>query len=364
MHFSKHIIPFILVALARINVYAQEDLRLWSQGPLSWKDFSLRDSTPTVSRLVYILNMRQGRQRYGDTIALRYLAHAAMDPQRSYFNRRFLKEEYLRYNQIIFDLTELYRRKLQYALDRLDKPYEAWTLWYRYKNELDDQVTKFKEESWFGQRPEVMDEWEIRIRNQMEQYPGGPPAYTLDRWTFTERLGITYLWPAGTLGRYLKPGGGVEVDLGLSYGNYQFMMLASATGNRVRAAYDTTWTEAKHAGFVAIELMAGYKQTSGKHTLTPMAGLGYWYLSANKDQSDENAFSYQRWSPGLGLAYVYRHRSFLRFIPQYKDRQYTDWSFGLQFTVSKPAFTPDLKGYLFRLGLFWEMNFRSLHLPE
>jgi len=363
--FPENLLVFILVIMAGINLHAQEHLRLWSEGPLTWKDFSIRDSTPAVSRLVYGLYFKEGRQRMGDTVILRYITIAAMDPQQSYFNRRFLKEEYLRYNQIIFDLVELYRRKLQYVLDRMEKQVRPWERLIQYKYELDEEIRRFKEESGFGQKPEVMDEWQIRIHNEWEQYPADIPSFQAGHWVFDYRMGMSGIVLGGSMGDYIQPGAGFEMDYGLRYRHFQSILLLSVTRNKILKPLDVHWTEVNGGAFVAVEWLQGYVwHLSSKHTLIPMAGIGFYSWDGDKEESEEKSFRYQDWTPTLGMTYLYRWRSLIRLIPHNDHHQIWNTNFGFQFLISKPDFAPGLNGYILRFGIFWGYDTRRLYFRD
>jgi hypothetical protein len=101
-----------------MGVMAQENQKNWRDGKLSWLDFSEKETNQGVSELKYFLGYKADKLKFGDTTVFRIKAEAYMDKKLSWINPAFKEEQYLRFNQVIFDIIEIHRRRLQVELDK------------------------------------------------------------------------------------------------------------------------------------------------------------------------------------------------------------------------------------------------------
>ena len=92
---------------------AQEELRTWDMGPLSWDDFTLTDSSrgENHSYLEFFFSIEEFPEGLW--------AMAFMDTHQSWVDKNWRTDNELLYNQVIFDLVEWQRRQMQMALDTL-----------------------------------------------------------------------------------------------------------------------------------------------------------------------------------------------------------------------------------------------------
>lgn len=112
----KRQLSIILLLVACLcKAGAQEDLRTWDMGPLSWDDFTLTDSSrgEEHSYLEFFFGIADTPEGPWAT--------AYMDTRQSWVDKHWRTDNELLYNQIIFDLVELQRRRMQMALDTLPK---------------------------------------------------------------------------------------------------------------------------------------------------------------------------------------------------------------------------------------------------
>ena len=112
----KRQLSIILILVAGwCGCRAQEELRTWDLGPLSWDDFTLSDSSrgENHSYLEFFFSIEEFPEGLW--------AMAFMDTHQSWVDKNWRTDNELLYNQIIFDLVEWQRRQMQMALDTLAK---------------------------------------------------------------------------------------------------------------------------------------------------------------------------------------------------------------------------------------------------
>ena len=97
----------------------QKNIRYWEKGPLTWNDFTLVDKSigSEHSYLEFGLDVVDRKQEIGGLqIAVR-TAVAFCNKDMSWVDINYRTPEQLRYNQVLFNLVELHRRRLQVAVD-------------------------------------------------------------------------------------------------------------------------------------------------------------------------------------------------------------------------------------------------------
>ena len=110
----KKFLLIILIVLA-LPSFANDDIKLWSDGPLTWSDFHqlMPPTSSEPSRLEVELSATP--QESGATARLE--ARAIMHRNASPTSAAQSTPERLRYHQLQFDLLELMRRNLQQEIN-------------------------------------------------------------------------------------------------------------------------------------------------------------------------------------------------------------------------------------------------------
>ena len=154
--FTKILLGLFLTS----GLMAQEYQKNWNDGKLTWQDFSERSGPNVISELKYFLGYNTLKQRFGDTTVIRFVAKGYIDKKLSWINPEFKNDQYLRYNQVIFDIVETYRRRLQYELDRLITYFEIEGKFNQIYNSCNVEIEKFQKESNEGKELNSILFWE------------------------------------------------------------------------------------------------------------------------------------------------------------------------------------------------------------
>jgi hypothetical protein len=109
---KRKIIILLFGLFSTCELSAQYYKKEWLDGKLTWEDFTERTGGQNISELSYFLGYNTGKQKQGDTVIVRNVAYSYMDRNLSWINPAYKTEQQLRYNQIIFDIVETYKRKL------------------------------------------------------------------------------------------------------------------------------------------------------------------------------------------------------------------------------------------------------------
>ena len=109
-------LSLIIPAVLRAQSY-DESFRYWNEGPLTFKDFTIRDmwtDDPMVSSsMEYGIAYKDTVLRFGNLRYQTLYSLAKMDRVNSWIRTGRATELTLKYHQVAFDIAELNRRKLQ-----------------------------------------------------------------------------------------------------------------------------------------------------------------------------------------------------------------------------------------------------------
>jgi len=101
----------------------------------------------TTSELKYVIGYKTRKEKINDTVVFRLQSFCYTDTQLSWIKPGFKAPQNLQYNQVIFNIAELYRRKLQYDLDRLGSCFSVETAFKHQYEALNNEVEIFQSPS-------------------------------------------------------------------------------------------------------------------------------------------------------------------------------------------------------------------------
>ncbi len=167
---TKQILLFFAIFGIYLNFYGQNDIKHWEDGKLSWYDFQ---GTPEQGGMFYLKNyfgFSTNVEKSNDTIVRRIKAYTYILKKGSWVNSAYMTEQYLKYNQVIFNIMELQKRKFQYDLDRVKSPEEVNELFNLYSTALENEINKFKNVSNSGHNTEIINDWEQKTLKEINSY--------------------------------------------------------------------------------------------------------------------------------------------------------------------------------------------------
>ena len=146
---KKLLIVILIELISTSGLIAQELKKEWADGKLTWEDFKEREGSgeQRVSELKYYLGYYSGKQKYGSTVILRNIALGYMDKNLSWINPEYKTEQHLRYNQVVFDIVEVHRRRLQLELDRISSGFEFQVKFQVIYNSCANEIERFNIEA-------------------------------------------------------------------------------------------------------------------------------------------------------------------------------------------------------------------------
>jgi len=156
------------------QTYNQDDYLYWSETrKLSWDDFK---GTPVGSSDVATqIYMSIPSSVEKDVITSPKLTSVCVfDKRHSWVNKNIINDALLRYDQTLFDIHEVYARRLRktfletdFGLNDFKEKYKGMT--EKNNNDLLNRIEDFKRESNFGQNKKIVMQWVIKIKYELQE---------------------------------------------------------------------------------------------------------------------------------------------------------------------------------------------------
>jgi hypothetical protein len=151
-----------------------ENYILWDESrPLTWEDFqgTPLDQSEALASEIIIFNPSsyEGRPLF---LPAQFEAKTLFDKKKSWVNEKYASELLLEYNQVVFNLYEVYTRKLKKAMVDtsfgMSNPIDIYhNIAMRNNETLMDEISKFREESNLGRNKDAVEKWFKDVNSQL-----------------------------------------------------------------------------------------------------------------------------------------------------------------------------------------------------
>ena len=356
---TKTTILTILIGLISLcGLVAQDQRKDWTDGKLTWDDFSERISLfdrQQVSELRYFLGYNTERQRFGDTVVLRHIAYAYVDRHLSWIIPVHKTEQNLRYNQVIFDIVEIHRRRLQIELDRVKSAFEIGGKFQNILHSLTRETELFQKESEYGNNLNAIVFWEQRVASELYRFRETPiPEFENRNFGLGFYLGLGTNSFTGSLGTHFSSTFNCNFGYDIAYQKHTFHIGVAFGGGTVRKDYTSKYNWQKGQGVVTATAIFSYGYAfvdNNKLKITPFVGIGVtefsrWSQSGILDRlMSENVV--------LGVNADHKLRTWIKITPDplWGLRQKGEISIRARLFIARTDFAPNLNGYSINLSL-------------
>ena len=321
----KRFLSILALTVLALSVSAQTDRRYWSQGRLTWNDFTVMPSA-LGDRSYFQYNL--GYNPVHDTIdGIRchyYHAESWMLPSSSWVVSNSRNNNTLRYNQVLFDMLEIECRQLQQSINANPDAFAYGNLLNNANTRLNSRITRFRQLSRDGTDTTALAAFERQVAAELAQLPADyRPRYTPRPFGYGMYLGIGVTGSTGSLGNVFSPGVGLTIGFDLSCNRHLFIFDGILGYCRVRRSTLLTDGDDTHlfaagssCGIATINFGYGYRVVDNLNLqLSPFVALGIREFTYNP-QNDEKGFAEARPEPVVGMQFR-RHLWQQRSFPQY-----------------------------------------------
>lgn len=285
---------FIFSLFLTLQCLGQSNQRLWEDGKLSWDDFKGAPFTSSAhaTELNYQLSYATVKKRIGDTTLYAFQTKNYFNPNISWVKNSYKSEELLRYNQVLFDILEVHRRRLQSTLHRIDDLYLAEEKFRTQYQNCNDEIKRFQEDTKSGTDTSALEYWKQRIAQELSDNPLElVPKLTDRNFGCGINVGLGTGVLTGTVSDFFTPTFNFMFGFDFAYKNTILFLNATLAGNSVKREYTEDgllWPENLKTGVAIIDVSIGQiLLDNAKHKITPFVGLGILEFTAAEREGEE-----------------------------------------------------------------------------
>jgi hypothetical protein len=169
----KNVFLLCLVAVAMmlpaVTVAQNNDIKLWSDGLLTWSDFTgvtIVKDVPSYMKVELTTTSKTINADGKTKVSL--TANAVMHRNLSYADTAKCDAQRLRYHQLQFDMLEYFRRRLQNDINTGINEYETTQRIKKYEELYTERVKEMDVATTNGADEHKLQDWEYLVRRQLE----------------------------------------------------------------------------------------------------------------------------------------------------------------------------------------------------
>ena len=352
---------FLLLSLVLMSAaQGQSTFKEWQDGPLSWDDFKEDSELANPSYLEYALEIERKNEKIGDTIYSRLIAVAHMDRRASKVRPDEKSPLLLEYNQIIFDLLEYHRRKLQYRLDDATTPREADAVWRETSQELRDKLERMEYQTNSGRNPTAVEEWDGKTSSLLHNLkPETVPEIERTGYGLGLYLGMGAGFYHESVSDLLRDPFVISLQIQAEYNRALFLLNFGLAPTTAKMDYRGNDTALAGDGlmYFSVSLAFGYRLIDAPGIkISPFLGPSYYnisYIPENEDQQGYGVDDNFNFTAGLMAEFTVRRKA--KLVPEYHEyfptRELVNTNITLRAAVDQLSFAPGTSGYFFNFTI-------------
>lgn len=357
---------FILFAFMLLSfiVEGQDYRKYWADGKLTWEDFQGQYTQRRMTNLAYLLTYQTNEKLIENVLYQGLFSEAYINKALSFVHPNLQDANYLAYNQVIFNLLEISKRKLQKRLFNLATIFEAQTLFMDIQSELEKQIFDFQQASFDGLQNEVTKQWQATTEKELlETRSFFIPDYKKSNWTYGIYGGMDY----GVYGDAYKDifNSTLALAMGFEF-SYKKLFLAlnmSLTNSTLnKDLQDNTFLipEGDKSTISLLNVSLGYPlYETNKFRILPFAGYGITALGEVVEEGDKDEIT--QGTTFFGLNFDFKNRKRVNFTPSiFNIREEGNTYIRARIFISNSNFNPTLKGYGVHIGIAYGLEGRLL----
>jgi len=359
-------IIYFLLLLISFKLYAQpsnSNILYWSDKKLEWTDFKgiPNSYSDYDSELKYFIGYSLKDNYYDGIHFTSFETYCYIDKSTSWYKSKIASDSYLLYNQILFNICELYSRYLEDELNALVGSYayissKAENLLIEYSNRNSDRISEIQFSTNYGTDIQEIMKWSKKIEEELSQNSRKIiPDYQLTGSGIGGSFELGYGILMGSINSYFS--NGPTLSYGFEYNNEPLIFYLHGTlvfGNVSKTFTKDykIWDKNNHSGLVLINLSIGYNIFENQSfKLSPYFGITLTEFSItdkDKKYDDHQLLSY---SPILGIMFDYKFYTSIDIVGYDLNRNKTDWFIRTNFFIVPMTYGNDFSGSSINLSM-------------
>jgi hypothetical protein len=361
---KKYIKLFLLLVLLKDNLFSQINrlnVIYWNDKKLEWSDFQgypISDSD-FQSELNYFIGYTTKIYYINDIKITSLISYCYVDKKLSWAKKEMVNNDNLLFNQIIFDIAELYSRKLQnqineYLNDKSNIHVKIEHLLIETNSDCKNKISLMEKQTKNGQDPKNIQLWSSLIKSEIDQTPRiDLPDYKLRKFGigFTGDIGFGLL--NGPIKDYFTNNLNLAFGFDLAYQNYIFYLRGTLGFNSVKKEFqkdNKIWPKNLSTGLAIGDISFGYPIIdNNKNRITPFTGIGYIEFSSQNDDEKYKRYRIGKFTYIVGLNYDLKIKKTINLLSNYNEKN--DWIIRSRLYFSYAKFNEQLKGSTINLTI-------------
>jgi hypothetical protein len=337
--------------------FAQEEIKTWKDGPLTWEDFQEKNSVENIYVFSYQFEYDTLKEKINDTVVNRFSTKAYMVKNESFIHPDFKTESKLRHLQVIFNILEIHRRKLQYRLDNLKNYVDLSSAYNETRFDCEKEIKAFTQLSNKGERLDVIQKWEIETTEKLKTLPEYKlPVIENKGFGYGLHGGFGTSTFSGGLEEYFNPSFNIGFGFEVGYNRHLLFINGILGFTRIKQDYmgEGKWLEGNRANLAVIDLSYGYSvYENSTLKITPFAGLGITEFTTEHENEVQEDYRFVDYNLAYGLQTDFKIRRKLNLIPNpaLNVKEYVESSIKVRLFMTQAKFNEDISGNTINLGI-------------
>lgn len=355
---------FLALFAFSYTINSQEYRKYWKDGNLTWSDFQAKPTKNNPTYLAYVLMYQTDKKTFNDVNYYGVFADAYIDKSLSFVHHNLKDKHHLKYNQVIFNLVELHKRKLQKRIYTLDNIFEINPLFSDAKSQLERKVLDFQEEGNYGIQKEVTEKWlletteELAATNSFEI-----PDFKKSNWTYGLNGGVDFGLYGGEYNKLFN--NTIAISLGFEFSYKKIFMGVNMNFTNSKLNTDLNKgsfmiPKGERSSIGLLNAYFGYPvYETKKFRIIPFVGYGVTFLGEAGDKEDTQEIS--TGGTIFGVNFDLKNKKTINFTPTiFGLREEGNSYFRARIFISNSNFNQTLKGYSVNIGFAYGIEGRFL----
>lgn len=277
--------------------YPNPGFKSWSEGPLTWQDFQTRHlpaDTKKISEIYVRSRAEYERMKIGNARFYYANVYVSMDKLLSWYDPDKADEWLLRYNQVVFDMAQLYALQFQNDFNSHYSPSRRLNTDY-YNRLFSSKYEAIEMESDHGRDSSVIKRYEEEVHKELEQIERIEPSIPVEgekKWGLGLYFGLELKAPLGASAKNFGPffGGSLAYDFSIKDWYFDLGM-GMGTCSELKTAnfyhdpkYNYDWRQGYKTNQYHLHVNAGKEICSTRYyRFIPFVGVGMAGLGQETD---------------------------------------------------------------------------------
>lgn len=335
-------------------IKGQHKLKYWNEGRLNWQDFQERTDETAVSELRYFLGYKTIKRKYNDTIVKRIEANCYIDQTSSWVKEGFKNDTLLLYNQVIFDIVELHKRKLQKELDLITWLNEAESAFDFVYKLCDTEIERCKKECQRGLNYRNILSWHEKINDELSKLSAGYLSIIRHR---NLRYGLHLDFGKGffteSLSHHFHNNNNLFYGFDFSYAKVFLQLDGGLSVARVKKDYQgkQSFSSGTKYNYTTFGAGFGYEViNTPKIKVIPFAGFCVTELYCDSTPLTPE-FKTVSVNYNCGIRCDYKISKKVKLLARPHTKEYVELNLRFRIFISKSEYYSDLKGHCINLSI-------------